>query len=1175
MNKLFRQGLSAVLSVMVLGQALPVSYAAASDREQGSVSITEQAFPDQKFRQWLTDSSNIHGYGADGVLTTAELAGISEINVSGIGVRSLQGIEHFTALEQLDCKNNALTQLDVQNNRSLKYLHCAFNSIASLDVSGLDQLISLNCESNQMTSLDLTGCTALEIIYCRNNNLPKVDFSTNTALKFIETFDNKLKEVDLSNLKQLEFVHLDHNLLTHLDLSANTNLSPVGSGFVARNNQLDTLTLPVKATLIVEDSVYAEQDPKKGYERTEWYLDDAFTQPATSEIVANGQTLYVKWLPNDYTISFSGNGGSGSMTAVPAVWDTPVELPKSTFSRVGYRFAGWEDTFGDGAKYTDQQTVTNLAGEIQGDRVTLYAQWQPITYTVAFDANGGQGEMQPETHTYNQSKTLSSNTIQAPAGKEFAGWARQKNGPVLYADGASVRNLTATQDETITLYAIWREPIVNQYRDALDQAFAAYQADQYTEQDWSQLAGIYDEATRNLAGTVEESQMQDILAIAKNAMAAVPTIAMRVKQAVSAWETAYRTVIAQASGGAVDEANAQEIGAAAQAAAVGLTTDFVAANSDLTIAADRELVTARALQEIETTVQALQKLADAAAWAGGLDGLSTRALSEVTSQWQANYETAYQQAGAYQAQLSAGLMNALQVRASLALQKQQAVTQLHMDYSGLDREQYTEENLRKLDSIFQSGTDGIEAADSNGAVAALLAKAQEELRAVPDKNQTEKPGGGESGESGEGGAGGGVSGGGTAGGGGAAGGGAGGGGTAPGPSDQVSSEQTIAATVTVDTSAGTAKAQLDAADVKKKVDAALQAAQKDQSAPVITVTMDSNAAKTVSLSVPSQALGELAGNAKAVFSVRCGLGKVTLNAKAIQAVVQQAGQDAFVLTISSVTEEGQNNCPGYDISIQSVGKKITDLSGGTAVAAVPYTLGADQQAGGVIAYAVAEDGGRSACSTTYDRKTQTVQFTLHQLSRVVIEYDETAAWQGSFADVKATDWFYDAVRYVCAHGIMNGHSATAFGPEENLSRAQLAQVLYNMEDRPETVHAEYSDVTPGAWYENAINWAVSNHILTGYGDGLMGPDDAVTREQLAAMLYRYSGLKGYGTDNRADLSGFADASQVSAYAQIPMQWANAEGIINGTSATELTPGGNATRAQTAAMLMRFVQKQDQ
>ena len=238
MKRIYLRGAAALLSVLLAGQLVPLS-ALAADARQDGVTINAENFPDSTFRSWLTNSANLGGAGADAYLTAEELSAIRQINVSDLGISSLEGIELFPALEKLSCMNNRLTPLDVSQNKNLTYLQCNFNQISSLDVTRLDKLVALYCESNHMTKLNLTGATALEIIYCRSNDLPSVDFSTNTSLKFIETFDNQLSSVDLSTLKNLEFVHLDHNLLTKLDLSGNTNLSPIGSGFVARNNFLD------------------------------------------------------------------------------------------------------------------------------------------------------------------------------------------------------------------------------------------------------------------------------------------------------------------------------------------------------------------------------------------------------------------------------------------------------------------------------------------------------------------------------------------------------------------------------------------------------------------------------------------------------------------------------------------------------------------------------------------------------------------------------------------------------------------------------------------------------------------------------------------------------------------------------------------------------------------------
>ena len=154
MKHRFHRSLAAVLAAALFGQSLPAALAVSGSNTEGdSVSITESVFPDAAFRSWLTNASNINGYGADGLLTPDEINNIQSINVASLNLKSLEGIEVFTALEKLDCKNNALTALAVSKNTALQYLHGAFNRISSLDVSGLTNLISLNCESNNMKSL--------------------------------------------------------------------------------------------------------------------------------------------------------------------------------------------------------------------------------------------------------------------------------------------------------------------------------------------------------------------------------------------------------------------------------------------------------------------------------------------------------------------------------------------------------------------------------------------------------------------------------------------------------------------------------------------------------------------------------------------------------------------------------------------------------------------------------------------------------------------------------------------------------------------------------------------------------------------------------------------------------------------------------------------------------------
>ncbi len=181
-----------------------------------------------------------------------------------------------------------------------------------------------------------------------------------------------------------------------------------------------------------------------------------------------------------------------------------------------------------------------------------------------------------------------------------------------------------------------------------------------------------------------------------------------------------------------------------------------------------------------------------------------------------------------------------------------------------------------------------------------------------------------------------------------------------------------------------------------------------------------------------------------------------------------------------------------------------------------------------------------------------------------------------FIDVDEDAWYADAVRYVYEHDLMAGYGGDLFGPNDELSRAQLCQIIYNMEGQPAvTGSSAFTDVADGAWYANVVTWAAENGIVVGYGGGLFGPEDNITREQFAAILYRYAQAKGYGTTASFDLSAYGDVSDVSAWAISAMQWACGKDIIIGTSPTTLAPQGTATRAQAATMLQRFCEQYSQ
>ena len=179
-----------------------------------------------------------------------------------------------------------------------------------------------------------------------------------------------------------------------------------------------------------------------------------------------------------------------------------------------------------------------------------------------------------------------------------------------------------------------------------------------------------------------------------------------------------------------------------------------------------------------------------------------------------------------------------------------------------------------------------------------------------------------------------------------------------------------------------------------------------------------------------------------------------------------------------------------------------------------------------------------------------------------------------FGDVDDGDWFADAVRFVYENGMMNGVSETDFAPHATTSRSMIVTILYRLEGEPVVDDAmDFTDVAGDAYYAEAVRWAASEGIVGGYGGGLFGSDDAVTREQLAVILYRYAVYKGYDVSIGEDTNilSYADFADLSEYAIPAMQWACGAGVITGVTDATLVPQGEATRAQVAAMLMRFVE----
>ena len=260
--------------------------------------------------------------------------------------------------------------------------------------------------------------------------------------------------------------------------------------------------------------------------------------------------------------------------------------------------------------------------------------------------------------------------------------------------------------------------------------------------------------------------------------------------------------------------------------------------------------------------------------------------------------------------------------------------------------------------------------------------------------------------------------------------------------------------------------------------------------------------------------------------------------------------------------------PNYRITVEATqgGTVTADPTAAKAGATVTLTPVPDRgyQVGAV---AVTDRFGDAVAVTEQADGTYTFTMPNGQVT-VTVTFEQAPL---PFPDVTEGDWFYDAVRCAYETGLMDGVGDNLFAPNSETTRAQLVTILYRLAGQPEPGgDSGFSDVETGTWYTDAVAWAAENGIVNGVSDTEFAPGDDITREQLAAILYRYAAYQGYDVSQRADLSGFGDASSISGYAQEALSWAHAQGLVLGFEDGSLRPQGTASRAQIAAVLMRFL-----
>ncbi len=325
---------------------------------------------------------------------------------------------------------------------------------------------------------------------------------------------------------------------------------------------------------------------------------------------------------------------------------------------------------------------------------------------------------------------------------------------------------------------------------------------------------------------------------------------------------------------------------------------------------------------------------------------------------------------------------------------------------------------------------------------------------------------------------------------------------------------------------------------------------------------------------PAAALEQIAG-AELDVKIVLPKGTVTLTADAAASASSKAGGENVAISLNAVSRSDltavQREAIGagdlvFEIKIMHGAQAAHDL-GGKVIVTVPYSGALP-----VAVWYLSDTAELEKLDCVYDGAAKTVTFTTTHLSLYAVGQDTDAPVINPFADVAGGTWYFGDVMYVYGKALMGGTAENRFSPDDTLTRAMIVTTLWRNEGSPEAEgsNAGFADVAQGSYYKTAVDWAAASSIVHGYGGGLFGPDDPITRQDLAVILTRYMDYKKIELPVTQQWIVFADEAAISDYARNAIQILNKLGIINGVGNNTIDPKGNATRGQAAAMLHRFI-----
>ena len=385
---------------------------------------------------------------------------------------------------------------------------------------------------------------------------------------------------------------------------------------------------------------------------------------------------------------------------------------------------------------------------------------------------------------------------------------------------------------------------------------------------------------------------------------------------------------------------------------------------------------------------------------------------------------------------------------------------------------------------------------------------------------------------------------------------------------------------TVDSN-GKATATVTSAEFNTLLDEAVEAG----ATLIVIAPTGADRATDISVELPRRALSGVIDETDAGLAVRTHLGETNIPNSTLAKILEEAnGQDLTVRMEEHPASEARTllankadipadrleDASVTEVTITSGSKSITSFGERAITLLLPVSESLFQTGERCVVYQISESGAVDELTGLCRRQNNQlwVEVTTTHLSTFVA----VPPIRLPFTDVKESDWFYDAVVYVYTNELFNGTSATTFSPNGTMTRAMLVTVLWRLEGAPAAGSAStFADVEPGSWYTDAVAWAGSVGIVNGTSATTFDPNGSVTREQIAAILYRYAKTKGWNVNGASSLNVFADGSQVSEWAVRSMEWTYAKGLITGKDAGRLDPRGQASRAEVATILMRLME----